>query len=263
MFWFCGTMFQEQKDENGNQLHRVNMDEEQRAKYCKAALGTAHTLLFPDSLNFFSPCFRQFTLDLIDEPQSVFDSLTNEVADEAYAMFHYYMDNMNDGRPYILAGMSQGGLMVKSVLKRMTDEEYSRMKVAYCMGFGLSEEDLKCEHIKPATGEFDKGVTVSYNSVADVNGIWDIVHNNAATCINPANWKTDSTAVEVEFMGMHLKTHIDPAYNLIFVDNFDFSKMPTAEGFDKYPWFKTNLHVVDIMLYAPFIKRNALDRAYK
>jgi len=260
VFWLTGTLFQEQLDENGCSTYRIVMNDEQREKFCQVTLGTNH-LLFPDSLNFFSPCFHQFTLDVIDKSQEFRDSIFDAVGDEAYAMFHYYMENMNNGRPYILAGMSQGGIMVRNILKRMNDEEFSKMKVAYCMGFGISEEDLRCPHIVPATGEFDTGVTVSYNSVADTNGIWELVRNNAVICMNPANWKTDSTPAEIEYNGMHLTAHIDPAYNLIFVDNFDFSTVGEVKGFD-YPWFKTNLHVADIPVYAPYIRRNALDRAY-
>jgi len=259
--WFTGTMFHEQQDEDGNQLHRIFLTDEQKEKLYKVGFGT-YKLLFPDSLNFFSPCLHQFTLDLIDQPQHVEDSLFEAVGDEAYAFFHYYMENMNNGRPYILAGMSQGGMMVRSVLKRMSDEEFAGMKAAYCMGFGLSPEDVECKHIVPATGEFDLGVTISYNSVADEAGIWELVRNNAVSCINPVNWQTDSTPASFEYNGMLLSAHIDPAYNLIFVDGFDFSTIGAVDGFEKYPWFPTNLHVADIPVYAPYIRRNALDRAY-
>lgn len=260
--WFTGTMFQEEKDENGKDLHHIFLTDAQKAHYAEITLMTKE-MMYHDSLNFFAPFYHQFTLDLIDCPAEYMDSIYNVVADEAYAKFHYYMENMNNGRPYILAGMSQGGMMVRGVLKRMTDEEYSKMKAAYSLGFGLSEEDLQCKHIVPAEGQYDKGVTVSFNSVADVDGIWPLVRNNAVTCMNPVNWKTDSTPAEFEFNGMKLTAHIDPAYNLIFVDNFDFSKYPSVPGFDKYDWFKTNLHIFDIPLYAPFLRQNTLDRAYR
>lgn len=261
VFWCTGTLFKEQKDSLGNDLHRIYMTDEQRQRYCDVTLST-RDMLFPDSLNFFSPCFHQFTLDVIDLPTEYFDSISNAVADEAYAMFHYYMENMNNGRPYILAGMSQGGMMTRGILKRMTDEEFSLMKAAYSLGFGLSKEDLECKHIVPAEGEFDKGVIISYNSVADDNGIWEAVWNNAVACINPVNWKTDSTSAEFDYNGMHLKAHINTSNSLIYIDGYEFGE-PSAVGMENYSWFKTNLHVAEIPMYAQFIRRNALDRAYK
>jgi len=254
-------MFVEQQDENGNQLHRILLTDEQKEKLCRMGVATSK-LLFPDSLNFFSPCLHQFTLDLIDEPKDIRDPMFEAVGYEAYEFFHYYMENMNNGRPYILAGMSQGGMMVRSILKLMTDEEFAGMKAAYCLGFGLSPEDLEYKHIVPATGEYDLGVTISYNSVADEAGIWELVRNNAVACINPANWQTDSTAASFEYNGMHITTHIDPAYNIIFVDGYDFSTVGAVEGFDRYSWWPTNLHIADLPMYAPFVRRNALDRAY-
>lgn len=260
--WFTETLFDQEKDENGKDLYRILLTDEQKTIYSKVTT-KENKGLFPDSLNFFAPFYHQFTLDIIDFPAVFIDSFFNIIADEAYAKFHYYMENMNNGRPFILAGLSQGGMMVRGILKRMTDEEFSKMKAAYVLGFGLSKEDLQCKHIVPAAGQYDKGVTISYNSVADVNGIWTYVANSAVTCINPVNWKTDSTPAEFEFKGMKLTAHIDPAYNLIFVDNFDFSKYPSVPEFEKYNWFKTNFHIFDMPFYAPSLKQNVLDRAYR
>jgi len=260
VFWICGTLIPSVQDADGHPVYRIGQTPEQQAIFTKTALNTRDAI-FPDSLNFFSPLYHQFTLQSIELPAETFDSLYQAIADEAYAAFHYYMENLNNGRPYVLAGMSQGGMMVRGILKRMTDEEYSKMKVAYCMGFGLSGEDLTYSHIKPAEGEFDKGVTVSYNSVASHEGIWPLVLNDAQAIINPANWKTDHTPATFTAGADTVTVQIDSLYNVLMVKGltpFDTSAMPINET-----WVKDNLHGADISLYNGYLRKNVLDRVYR
>lgn len=258
VIWFTGSLFGGLKDDTGNTIYRISLsDGEKRVMHESAMYIMQH--IFPDSLNFFCPYYHQFTLDSLHLPEKELDSLGNAIADEAYSCFHYYMQNVNGGRPYILAGMSQGAMMVRGILKRMTDVEYSGMKAAYSLGFGLSPEDLECDHIIPASGEFDKGVTVSFNSAVSHMGIWPFVYNNAQAVINPVNWRTDCMPARFITDRDTVTVQIDSVYNILILKGCNhYYHNDMSE-----PWVEDNRHLEDLLLYIPFLKRNALDRMYQ
>ncbi len=258
VLWFSGTVVNEEFDEKDEELYIITLTDEQKPLLKRDALFARKTL-FPDSVNMFSPFYHQFTMNSITLGEERFDSLLNVVEDEAYAIFHNYMKNVNNGRPFVLAGMSQGAMMVRGILERMTDEEYSEMVCAYMIGYGLSDKDLQCKHIKPAQSAGDKGVTVSFNSVASHEGIWSLVHNNAAVCMNPVTWTNDTTCGILFSKNDTLTVQRDTTYNvLILKGESSPALMPL-----KTPWAKDNRHLSDYFVYADFIRRNVLYRVYK
>lgn len=216
--------------------------------------------IFGDSLNFFAPIYRQFTLSSIDLPKDKFDSIYAFASQEVCDAFDYYMEHMNGGRRFILAGFSQGAMHLRSIMEHMTDEQYSRMVAAYMMGYGLSEEDCRCCRIVPATDGFSTGVTVSFNSVADTMSVWPFVHNNTIACINPVNWRTDNVTADFLFGDDSLKVAVDTAKNVLVVSGFDESKYPLSFN---APWPEGCLHHFEIFFYNDALHRNALDRAYR
>ncbi len=111
--------------------------------------------------------------------------------------FLYYINNLNDGRPFILAGFSQGAQLALMLLEEYFDDEalQDRLIAAYCIGWKVSKEDLKkYPHLKMAEGEDDTGVIISFNTEAENIEASIIVPRGVRTLsINPLNWKTDST----------------------------------------------------------------------
>ena len=217
--------------------------------------------IFGDSLNFFAPVYHQFTMAaLMDKSPEEFAYIYNNVAKEICAAFDDYMANMNGGRRFILAGFSQGAMYIRDLLNHMTDEQYSRMVAAYMLGFGLSLKECQSEHIVPATDRLSSGVTISFNSVSNTSAIWNVVQNDACTCINPLNWKNDNTPCRFFYGGDSLTVVIDSSKNVLLVSGFDEGKHPLSF---EAPWPKGNLHHFEIQFYNEAIHRNALDRAYR
>jgi hypothetical protein len=68
-----------------------------------------------------------------------------------------------------------------------------QLVAAYLIGYSVTKEDFRqYPWMKPATGESDTGVIISYNSQAPwAKGSPVILPG--AFCINPLNWKTDGT----------------------------------------------------------------------
>jgi hypothetical protein len=139
-------------------------------------------------LNFISPYYRQCSLQSFENDSLKAARLPLPLEDVRRA-FRYYLKHLNGGRPFILAGYSQGAYIMLELLKEMDDVTYKRMIAAYAIGITIRESH---PHIVPAKGADDTGVTICYNSVRDTSCAmrgWE--KSNVA--INPVNWHTDST----------------------------------------------------------------------
>ena len=216
--------------------------------------------LFGSEFNFYSPYYHQFTLEAAGLPKADFDAVWEDVASELAEDFKYYLKHFNQGRPFILAGFSQGGMGVLELLKEMDDEAYSRLVAAYMIGYRLSEEDLSHPHIVAAQDAGGRGVTVSFNSVASPDAVWPLVSEGAATCINPLNWTTDSTPAPLFFSGDTATVRVDSGTWTLVVSGLDSAKyrFPVLEDYTP----AGNLHHWDILFYTSAIHDNAILRAY-
>ena len=160
---------------------------------------------FQDATNLFIPYYRQAGMRLMGEAwKKTGDVRTILASNTPYtditAALDYYFENYNQGRPFVIAGHSQGSAILGLVLKgyfKKHPEYYERMVAAYMVGFSLTKEDLEANpHMKFATGETDTGVIISWHAEGPKNAETDFI--NAAMlphgiAINPLNWKRDET----------------------------------------------------------------------
>lgn len=155
--------------------------------------------------NVFAPYYRQSNLmALAGLNAEEFEAFQHqEQLTDVYASLDYYFEHFNEGRPYILAGHSQGSAMIKIVLKEYMQahpEHYQRMVAAYVLGYSITEQDLAFNpNLKFAQGADDTGVIVSWN----IEGPGNKDQQNAVVCegaisINPINWKRDNTYAPAE-----------------------------------------------------------------
>ena len=155
---------------------------------------------FEESTNVFAPFYRQSNMGKVADlrGQALEDFHKQEQRTDIYAALDYYFENYNEGRPFILAGHSQGSILLKIALEeyfRLHPEYYERMVAAYLVGFSVTEEDLqKYPHLKFAQGASDTGVIVSWNTEGPGNKDADnIVVEDGAISINPITWTLDDT----------------------------------------------------------------------
>jgi len=177
--------------------YNMSIDNE---KFRKSFVGATNMEkgIYDVKANFYAPYYRQTSLesyDLTTDERSPYALLAYDDISKA---FDYYMDNLNEGRPYIIAGFSQGGELVKRLICDQSEID-DRMIAAYAIGWYFSEEDLeKNPNLKMAQDEDDLGVIVSFCSEApDYKGN-NIVAPVKTHGINPLNWKTDYTLAEKE-----------------------------------------------------------------
>ncbi|MBO4599868.1 MAG: DUF3089 domain-containing protein, partial [Bacteroidales bacterium] len=151
-------------------------------------VGVDHILC--GDFNFYSPYYRQCTLQTFTADSLVSNRIPLSMRDVRKA-FAYYLDHYNQGRPFILAGFSQGGIAVVELLKHLDSSTYSRMVAAYVIGWRVTDDDLaQTRYIRPAQDSADLGVTVCYNSVRDNACAIPMLSEGNRVAINPVNWRT-------------------------------------------------------------------------
>ena len=144
--------------------------------------------------------------------------------------FDYFLKYHNNGRPIVLAGFSQGGRAVVELLKYMDDETVGRLVAAYVIGYKVTPEDMiETSHIRPALSADDLGVTVCYNSVRDVKYINSTISSPCAFCINPVNWKTDTTPAVLHDT---VTVTVAPGYNVLILDGYEGKEYPPVSDFN-------------------------------
>ncbi len=263
--YFVSTEVLDATDENGAEVWQSQLTAEDKT-YIDQELRWVERNICSADFNLVAPYYHQFTFSAARQlDKNSFEGVYQNVASEACEAFDYYMKYMNDGRPYILAGFSQGAMLTLDILKHMNDEQYSRMIACYSIGYRLSAEDLKHPHINAAQGEDDRGVVISFTSSLSREAIWPMVSEGAAACINPVNWKTDSTPASFTYDGTNNTVHVDTLTHTLLVEtdnpSYFHKYYESATFFGDAGVSKDNLHHWDLLFSNRWIHDNACTRA--
>jgi hypothetical protein len=195
VFYLYPTSYQKQSDSSPN---ICAVDDPIMVKYSKLAFARQATA-FETVGNIYAPYYRQadagYTLTL---PQAEQEEVVGGIPTaDATAAFTYYIEHYNNGRPFILAGHSQGSNVLLYLLSGYLKDHpdvYKRMAAAYAIGYSVTPEYLAGNpHLKFAAGPDDIGVIISYNTQAPVIGGKNPVVLPNALAINPITWTTGET----------------------------------------------------------------------
>lgn len=209
-----------------------------------------------DGNNFYSPYYRHITLDswaTLNE-----DTIARRYNDVAFQdvrrAFELYLRERNGGRPFILAGFSQGGKSVVELLKILDEDTRERMVAAYVMGYKVTPEDVATHpYIKAAQDAMDTGVVVCYNSVSDVRYTKPVVAAPNTMCINPVNWRTDATPAVLDDS---ITVTLDTRAKVLVVEGYDGSSLPNILDILNVG----DYHGAEPWLYSECLRRNFRER---
>ncbi|MCR4852365.1 MAG: DUF3089 domain-containing protein [Prevotella sp.] len=218
--------------------------------------------LISGKLNYFSPYYRQCSLQSY-ENDSIAEARMKVAISDVKKAFNYYLEHFNNGRPFVLAGFSQGASIALELMKDFNDATFDRMIAAYIIGTSITKERMEaCARIVPAQGANDLGVTICYNSVADKSAEIPGISKGNVVAINPANWRTDEepATFDTELSPLlpvseqkkaTITVNLDKESKLLFVKGFtaDDYKLPLIgkEG---------NYHTREIWLYRKQLQEN-------
>ena len=236
---------------------------------------------YEESANVFAPYYRQVNMASavklpIEQRNATFASTPKE---DVFAALDYFFENLNEGRPFILASHSQGSIMQSLVLAeymKVHPEYLKRMIAAYVIGYSITEDYLKANpHLKFAEGADDTGVIISYNT-EEAGNENNIVVLPGAISINPLNWKRDETYAsaeenlggyianeelgKMEFVPHAADAQINLERGVIITTSKAMKPMPGP-----VPFGMGSFHSGDYALYYYNIKQNVATRiaAYK
>ena len=263
LFYIVSTNVLSAEDENGDTAYQTRLNENDRKAF-DAEFRYVEKHFCQSDFNYFAPYYHQFTFEAISLEPEKYQEVYSAVSDEVCDAFDYYMEHKNNGRRFALVGFSQGAMLVLDLLKHMTDEQYERMVAAYALGYRITEEDCQNKHIRPAYGETETGVTISFNSALSTDGVWPLVAEGAVTCINPVNWKTDSTPANFTYEGEEHSVSIDKGTNMLIVKTNrpeHYRKWTNNPAFQSAKVHLDCLHHWDLLFYSDFIHDNIMKRA--
>ena len=209
--------------------------------------------IFGAYANFISPYYRQITLDSWTDEKTVSERFPYAMED-VYRAFDLYMEKMNDGKPFFIAGFSQGAKCVVELVKSLDSDELQRLVAAFVIGYKVAPEDMENGNIRPAQGSSDTGGTICYNSVESPEcanpGL-----SQSELCINPINWRCDSEPATVSDT---VTVSADPEHRLLIVKGLDSDRYYNPSLGDLF--VKGNYHLLELELYKDALRENVRQR---
>ncbi|MFL0804028.1 MAG: DUF3089 domain-containing protein [Agarilytica sp.] len=220
--------------------------------------------IFNGSARVYAPRYRQATLFAFHGGKSA-DQAKNVAKQDIQNAFQYYLKNYNNGRPFILAGHSQGTLVLAPILEYLDTHPLPNFITAYIPGIAVKADQFNT--IKPCTSATDIYCFNVWNTKR-----WGVpqeelvpsTRNAGSACVNPMNWKNDDSIATAE---SHLGAiHLD-------FDHFDKHIITKAKCHneslwveipDQYQYYssfdKNWFHLMDFNLFYMNVRENVKQR---
>lgn len=174
-----------------------NLDLDNKRIHRRTDIGTIlhQASVFNGSCKIYAPRYRQATLSSYFVKTAKRDEAFEMAYKDVEAAFEYYLEHHNNGRPFILAGHSQGTHHLISLIHNKIDGKLlaNRMVTAYLIGMPVYESYFK--YMKPCRNEHSTGCYVSWSSMK--RGIEDDFFSDAVVT-NPLSWTLDTTYASAE-----------------------------------------------------------------
>jgi hypothetical protein len=139
-------------------------------------------------------------------------------------------------------------------MKTMPDETKNRMVAAYVLGYKVTADDIAAAPwIRAAKDSIDTGVTICYNSVSDAKYTKDILCKGNVMCINPVNWRTDSTPATLQDT---ITVTLDTQYKVLVLEGFDGSYLPNILDIINVG----DYHGIEPWVYSECLRKNIKQR---
>lgn len=152
--------------------------------------------IYEQHCRMYAPYYRQAVLADYDLPIKEAEPYFNLAYKDVRAAFVYYMQHENNGRPFVLAGFSQGAEICLRLLKEFGNEDFVKNNMVACYAIGwrfTPQEAAEYPYIQPAKYADDLGKVIIFNSEAPEVTSSAIVPEGVKTfAINPLTWSCGS-----------------------------------------------------------------------
>ena len=151
--------------------------------------------VFTEQANLYAPLYRQMNIAGLSLPEKQEAVLLGFGAEDVWNALRYYLEHYNQGRPFILAGHSQGSNLLTDLMREKWGAMgvENRLVAAYLIGWSVTDKDLRANPaLKICQREDDTGCIITYNSVAPGRQSVAPTILPGAVVVNPLSWRTDS-----------------------------------------------------------------------
>ena len=229
--------------------------------------------VFNSCCRIYAPRYRQANIMVLaDMAMGKGDNAKQALAlayEDIKNAFMYYLENHNEGRPFIIAGHSQGSYHGQFLLKEcISGSKLHELLIAACLiGINISSEYMNLIPDIPACQHFDQlGCLFGYRS-------WLGPHTNdyhkQELCINPLSWDTTTEyihrdrhlgAVYFSKDTRHLSVPVLQTCSTHCVDGLLLVDCDRPDILVQWPGEEKNLHVCDYELFYMDLRENIQRR---
>ena len=217
--------------------------------------------VFNGTCRVYVPRYRQAHINAYYSKDRTTADAAFEVAySDVVAAFDYYLKHYNQGRPFVLAGHSQGTTHARRLAKEKIDGKPLAQQLVAAYLIGMPIADTLFAHLKPCEQPDQTGCFVSWLSYKRgyEPPVTDILYGGIN--INPITWQRNSEMS-------------DPtAHSGMILRNFDkaHKKAVSVQAQDGFLWVKSknlltklfkNYHIIDYNLFWYDIRQHVADQA--
>lgn len=217
--------------------------------------------VFNRDAHVYAPRYRQAIVRVFYEKSDDGQKALDLAYADVKAAFAHFLDHYSKGRPFIIAGHSQGTYHTVRLLREMIDttDLRHRMVAAYVIGLTVNEgmfQNLRMCDSPDQTGCFISWMTYREGFFPE----WE--YHKTTQCVNPLTWKRDTLLAPRElnigavvFNPKRVKRQKTSAR----IERIDGELLWVRT---RAPWFQLmkNLHVADYGLFYMDIRANVKQR---
>jgi hypothetical protein len=245
--------------------------------------------VFNSCCRIYAPRYRQATIYSFMDGSGNGKEALELAYEDVQRAFDYFIEYYNQGRPFILAGHSQGSMHLRTLLeRRITGTPLrERLVAVYPIGFSIDREQMaKAVPDVPVCESAEQiGCAVTWNSIGPQAAPWGDPRKNI--CVNPLTWRTDGAAAEASlnigavaypgtFEGtladvkgvpqefVDAKPVVEPgAADAQCIDGMLLVKQIHSQNYAARPMGRDNYHVYDYNLFHMNLRKNVETRVAK
>lgn len=239
--------------------------------------------IFSSCCFVYAPRYRQATLYSVLSNDPDGDRALDVAYQDVKASFEYYLNNYNQGRPFIIASHSQGAWHALRLLEESQFQQELRQQliVGYLVGMPLPMDKFSrsLEELPLCEEEKQSQCIVTWNSVsesADVSFYYQYARvkykqfyesnqGKKLSCINPLTWSTNNkpAASSLNLGGVNFNRNRSyrpkPDEGLVAaqcIDGILYITEPKTSGYNWLMFGKGNYHMHDYDLFHMNVRTN-------
>ena len=235
---------------------------------------TRQASVFLENANLYVPMYRQMNMAALSLSSEEQAKLIGYGMEDVWNALNFYLAHLNQGRPFILAGHSQGSNILVELMVRHWGslKVEDRLVAGYCIGWSITRDDLKKNPaLKMCTDARQNGCFIAYNTVAAGRQSVAPTLLPGSVVVNPLTWKTDGAYAPAKrnlggrFFNADGSSQLVPDFTSAQVKDFGLvvePKDPKLVTIESTTFPAGVYHQFDYSLFYENLRLNARDRIH-